>query len=73
MHSQSDDDTVLCSCEFECVGVCCVHAYLFILVGGDGDELCLWEGLAADHLLDASHLHDVYPGLVLVQGVQHDL
>lgn len=46
---------------------------LFVLVSGDGDELSFWEGLAADHLLDASDLHDVYPRLVLVQRIQHDL
>lgn len=50
---------------------CTTH--LFVLVGGDGDELRLGERLAADHLLDASDLHDVYPRLVLVQRVQHNL
>lgn len=46
---------------------------LFVLVGGNGDELGFWERLAADHLLDSSDLHDVDPRLVLVQRVQHDL
>lgn len=46
---------------------------LFVLVGRDGDELRLGERLAADHLLDAADLHDVYPRLVLVQRIQHDL
>lgn len=39
---------------------------LFVLVGSDGNKLGFGERLAADHLLDASDLHDVYPGLVLV-------
>lgn len=47
--------------------------YLFVLIGRHCYELGLWERLAADHFLDAAHLHDVDPGLVLVQGVQHDL
>ena len=47
--------------------------HLLVLVGRDGDELGLGEGLAADHLLDAPHLHDVDPRLVLMQRVQHDL
>lgn len=46
---------------------------LFVLVSSDGDELRFGERLAADHLLDASHLHDVYPRLVFVQRIQHDL
>lgn len=46
---------------------------LFVLVSSDRDELCFGERLAADHLLDASNLHDVYPRLVLVQRIQHDL
>lgn len=53
------------------VAVCVT--YLFVLVSGDSDELCLWKGLAADHLLNPAHLHDVYPRLILVQRVQHDL
>lgn len=46
---------------------------LFILVSSDSDELSLGERLAADHLLEPSNLHNVYPGLILVQRVQHDL
>lgn len=42
---------------------------LFVLVGSDGNKLGFGERLAADHLLDASDLHDVYPGLILVQRV----
>ncbi len=48
-------------------------ADLFILVSSDRDELCFGERLAADHLLDASNLHNVYPRLVFVQRIQHDL
>lgn len=46
---------------------------LFVLVSGDGDELSFREGLTADHLLDAPNLHDVYPRLIFVQRIQHDL
>lgn len=46
---------------------------LFVLVCSDRDELRFGERLAADHLLDASNLHDVYPRLVFVQRIQHDL
>lgn len=46
---------------------------LFVLISGNSDELRFGERLAADHLLDASDLHDVYPRLVFVQRIQHDL
>lgn len=46
---------------------------LFVLISSDSDELCFGERLAADHLLDATDLHDVYPWLVFVQRIQHDL
>ncbi len=49
---------------------------LLVLVSGDGDELCRreWqrEPLLPGALLPGQ-LHNVDPGLVLVQAVQHDL
>jgi len=48
-------------------------ADLFVLVRRDCDELCFGERLAADHLLDAANLHDVYPRLIFVKRIQHDL
>lgn len=60
----------------DCVLIC-VRASsgtdLFVLVGGDSNKLGFGERLAADHLLDASDLHNVYPWLIFVQRIQHDL
>lgn len=50
---------------------CC--AYLLVLVGRHGYKLGLWEGMAGDHPLWATHSHYMNPWLILVQGVQHDL
>ena len=54
-----------------------VRAHVGVLVGGDGYKLGLWEGEAlrlgvAAHVLQPvlGHLHDVQPGLVLVQRLQ---
>lgn len=49
------------------------HTHLLVLVRRHGDELGLGEGMAGDHPLRAAHPHDVDAGLVLVQGVEHDL
>ena len=48
---------------------------LLVLVGRDGDELCLWEAEGQDGLLLCAgvHLDHVQAGLVLVEGVEHDL
>lgn len=48
-------------------------AYLLVLVGCHCYKLGFWEGVAGDHPLRATHPHYVNAGLVLVQGVQHDL
>lgn len=51
----------------------CVCAHLFVLVGGDGDELGLFEGDVGNQAMLRADAHDVQLRLVLVEGVQHDL
>lgn len=47
--------------------------YLLVLIGSDGNKLGLRESKAADCFLRPPDLHDVDTGLILVEGVQHDL
>lgn len=46
---------------------------LFILISCDRNKLGLRERLTADHFLNASNFHNVYPGFIFVQGIQHNL
>lgn len=50
-----------------------VWAYLLVLVGGHGDELGLSEGDVGDQTVAGTNADDVQLGLVLMEGVQHDL
>lgn len=47
--------------------------HLLVLVGSHSYELGLWKAVAGDHALWAPNSHNVNPGLILMQGVQHDL
>lgn len=47
--------------------------HLFILVGGDCNELGFLEGNVGDQPVARANAHDVELGLVLMEGVQHDL
>lgn len=47
--------------------------YLFVLVGGDGDELSLFEGDVGDQTMTRADAHDVELRFILMERVQHDL
>ena len=51
------------------------YTHLFVLVGGDCDKLSLGEAETADALFlrVGSYFYQMQAGLVLVEGVQHDL
>lgn len=47
--------------------------HLLVLISGHSDELGLREAVAGDHALGTPNSHDVDSGLILMQGVQHNL
>jgi len=50
-----------------------VFPHLFVLVGGDGDELRLLEGNVGNQTMARADADDVELRLVLMEGVQHHL
>ncbi len=49
------------------------NIHLFILISCDRNKLSRRKRLTADHFLDPTDFHNVNPGFIFVQRVQHNL